>query len=61
MPAPLPQPVLAPLTPAAIFLVATIDEGGEETVHDALGDIAGLVRAVGFRDPAKRLSVVTSI
>lgn len=61
MPAPLPQPVLAPLTPAAIFLVATIDDGGEETVHDALGDIAGLVRAVGFRDPAKRLSVVTSI
>ncbi|WP_370500022.1 Dyp-type peroxidase [Mycolicibacterium sp. jd] len=61
MPAPLPQPVLAPLTPAAIFLVATIDDGGEEAVHDALGDIAGLVRAVGFRDPAKRLSVVTSI
>ncbi|UXA12836.1 Dyp-type peroxidase [Mycobacterium sp. SMC-8] len=61
MPPPLPQPVLAPLTPAAIFLVATIDEGGEEAVHDALGDIAGLVRAIGFRDPAKRLSVVTSI
>ncbi len=61
MPDPLPQPVLAPLTPAAIFLVATIDEGGERSVHDALPDIAGLVRAVGFRDPAKRLSVVTSI
>jgi putative iron-dependent peroxidase len=56
-----PQPVLAPLTPAAIFLVVTIDEGGEETVHDALPDISGLVRAIGFRDPAKRLSVVTSI
>jgi porphyrinogen peroxidase len=61
VPDPLPQPVLAPLTPAAIFLVATIDEGGESEVHDALGDISGLVRAVGFRDPAKRLSVVTSI
>jgi porphyrinogen peroxidase len=61
VPDPLPQPVLAPLTPAAIFLVATIDEGGEETVHDALPDISGLVRAIGFRDPAKRLSVVTSI
>ncbi|ORW07596.1 Dyp-type peroxidase [Mycobacterium kyorinense] len=56
-----PQPVLAPLTPAAIFLVVTIDEGGEQTVHDALADISGLVRAIGFRDPAKRLSVVTSI
>ena len=61
MPPPLPQPVLAPLTPAAIFLVATVDEGGEQAVHDALPELAGLVRAVGFRDPAKRLSVVTSI
>ncbi len=63
MPAPLPQPVLAPLTPAAIFVVATIEEGEEAaaTVHDALPDIAGLVRAIGFRDPTKRLSVVTSI
>jgi len=31
-----PQPVLAPLTPAAIFLVVTINDGGEATVHDAL-------------------------
>jgi putative iron-dependent peroxidase len=61
VPAVLPQPVLAPLTPAAIFLAATIDDGGEQTVHDALGDISGLVRSIGFRDPTKRLSVVTSI
>ena len=61
MPAPQPQPVLAPLTPAAIFVVVTIDEGGEAVVHDALAGISGLVRAVGFRDPAKQLSVVTSI
>ncbi len=61
MPPALPQPVLAPLTPAAIFLVATIDEGGEATVHDALTELSGLVRAIGFRDPAKRLSVVASI
>jgi putative iron-dependent peroxidase len=57
----MPQPVLAPLTPAAIFLVATIDSGGEQKVHDALPDISGLVRAIGFRDPTKRLSVVASI
>jgi putative iron-dependent peroxidase len=57
----LPQPVLAPLTPAAIFLVAIIDEGGEAAVHDAVPEISGLVRAVGFRDPEKRLSVITSI
>jgi porphyrinogen peroxidase len=61
VPAVQPQPVLEPLTPAAIFLVATIDGGGEAIVHDALPDISGLVRAVGFRDPAKRLSAVTSI
>ena len=58
---PQPQKVLAPLTPAAIFLVATIDEGGEEIVHDVLAGISGLVRAIGFRDPSKQLSVVTSI
>ncbi|QVI29096.1 Dyp-type peroxidase [Mycolicibacterium neoaurum] len=56
-----PQAVLAPLTPAAIFMVATIDDGGEQIVHDALGDISGLVRAIGFRDPTKHLSVITSI
>jgi putative iron-dependent peroxidase len=53
--------VAAPLTSAAIFLVVTIDEGGEAAVHDGLADISGLVRAIGFRDPAKHLSVVTSI
>lgn len=61
MPAPRPQPVLAPLTPAAIFLVATVDEDGAATVHDALSEISGLVRAIGFRDPTKRLSVVASV
>ena len=58
MPPVQPQPVLAPLTPAAIFLVVTIDDGGEATVHDALPDLSGLVRAIGFRDPTKHLSVV---
>lgn len=61
VPDPLPQPVLAPLTPAAIFMVATIDDGGEQAVHEALPDVSALVRAIGFRDPTKNLSVVTSI
>lgn len=55
------QPVTTPLTCAAIFLVATIDDGGEATVHEALPDLAGFARAIGFRDPTKRLSLVTSI
>jgi len=53
--------VLAPLTPAAIFLVVTINDGEEAKVHEALSGLAGQVRAVGFRDPTKRLSLVTSI
>ena len=61
MPPVQPQPILTPLTPAAIFLVLTIEDGGEATVHDALPDVSGLVRAIGFRDPSKHLSAVTSI
>jgi porphyrinogen peroxidase len=56
-----PQPVLGTLTRAAIFLVATIDKGGEAAVHDALPELSGLVRAIGFRDAAKQLTLVTSI
>ncbi len=61
MPAVKPQPVTAPLTRAAIFLVATVDDGGEAAVHDALPELAGLAPAIGFRDPAKGLSLVLSI
>ncbi|HEU4362682.1 MAG TPA: Dyp-type peroxidase [Mycobacterium sp.] len=56
-----PQPVTAPLTCAAIFLVVAIAEGGEAAVHDALPELTGLAPAIGFRDPVKRLSLVTSI
>ena len=61
VPARRPQPILTPLTPAAIFLVATIDDGGEQKVHDAFADLSGLVRAVGFRTPAAHLTLVTGI
>ncbi|HLS78680.1 MAG TPA: Dyp-type peroxidase [Nocardia sp.] len=56
-----PQPILEPLTPAAIFLVATIDDGGEATVRDLLADLQGLRRSVGFRLPGANLSVVASL
>ncbi|WP_054816112.1 Dyp-type peroxidase [Nocardia arizonensis] len=56
-----PQPILEPLTPAAIFLVATIDEGGEQTVRDLLADLPGLRRSVGFRMPGAGLVCNTSI
>ncbi|MFL9657087.1 Dyp-type peroxidase [Streptomyces sp. PB17] len=59
---PEPQMVLSPLTSAAIFLVVTIDGGGEDTVRDLLSDVASLERAVGFRaQPDGRLSCVTGI
>jgi porphyrinogen peroxidase len=61
LPEPEPQPVLSPLTSAAIFVVLTIDPGGEEAVRDLLADWAGLQRAVGFRAPDAPLASVAGI
>src|SRR6201989_415408 len=61
LPEPEPQPVLAPLTTAAIFMVLTIEPGGEETVRDLLADWAGLQRSVGFRVPEAPLACVAGI
>ena len=58
---PEPQSVLTPLTESAIFLVLTVDGGGEQTVRDLLGDVPGLNRAVGFRAPDGDLTVVVGI
>ncbi|MFB9269549.1 Dyp-type peroxidase [Bradyrhizobium erythrophlei] len=63
MPSAVPQPVAAKLTRAAIFLVVTIKPGPE---HDAVvrslcGELAALLRAVGFRDLEGRLSCVMGI
>ncbi|NNN36697.1 Dyp-type peroxidase [Streptomyces sp. S3(2020)] len=60
--APTPQMVLSPLTSAAIFLVATIEPGGESVARDVLSDVDSLERAVGFpAQPDGRLSCVTGI
>jgi putative iron-dependent peroxidase len=56
-----PQPVLSPLTDAAIFLVMTIDPGSETEVRNLLADLSGLQRTVGFRVPSGWLTVVTGI
>ncbi|MDG3011567.1 Dyp-type peroxidase [Rhodococcus sp. D2-41] len=55
------QPVTTPMTPAALFLVATVDPGGEATVHDLLDDVIGLQRAVGMRVPGTGLELITGI
>src|SRR5882672_8406590 len=55
-----PQPVAAPLTRAAMFLVVTMNDGPdhEATVRGLCGDLSGLLRSVGFRDTDSRLSCV---
>ena len=56
-------PVVAGLTRAAIFLVVTVNAGSdnEAVVRALCGDLAGLVRAVGFRDLEGRLSCVMGL
>jgi porphyrinogen peroxidase len=56
-----PQLVLSPLTSAAIFLVVTIEPGGETVVRELLSDLPALERAVGFRVPELTLSCVAGI
>ncbi len=58
---PEPQPILTPLTEAAIFLVLTVRPGGEDTVHDVLSDVPGIGRSVGFREPDGELHAVVGI
>src|SRR5262245_35465447 len=62
-PSPLPQPVNTPLTRAALFLVATINPGASprERVRSLCGDLASLVRGVGFRAAEPGLSCVLGI
>jgi len=60
MPRAIPQPVVAPLTRAAIFLVVAVTPGAESrsAVRSVCGDLGALVRAVGFRDADGDLSCV---
>ncbi|MFF2503693.1 Dyp-type peroxidase [Streptomyces sp. NPDC058067] len=55
------QPVIAPHTTAAVFLVVTITPGAEQRVHDRLGNLNALVRSVSFRSPDSALSCVAGI
>jgi putative iron-dependent peroxidase len=57
----IPQAVLSPLTRTAIFLVVTVDPGGEPVARELLSELSALQRAVGFRAPEGRLSCVAGI
>jgi len=56
-----PQAILTPLTEAAIFLVATVDDEGEEQAKELLADLGGLRRSVGFRIPEGALTCVVGV
>ncbi len=60
-PPPEPQPVVTPLRTAAIFLVLTINPGGEGAVRELLADMSALQRSVGFRLPDADLACVAGI
>jgi putative iron-dependent peroxidase len=60
--APVPQPVLAPLTRAVIFLVVTVKPQPESyaTVRSFCADLTGLIRAVEFRDIEAGLTCIAA-
>jgi porphyrinogen peroxidase len=60
VPPTIPQPIIAPHTPAAMSLVVTVNAGpaSDAAVRGLCGDLAGLVRAIGFRDLDGHLSCV---
>jgi porphyrinogen peroxidase len=62
-PGPVSQLVVQDLTRAAIFLVVTINPGATNraAIRSFCGDLAALVRAVGFRDIEGNLSCVMGI
>jgi porphyrinogen peroxidase len=57
---PIQQPVAAPLTRAAIFLVVVVNPGTNScaAVRSFCGEIGALLRAVGFRDIGGNLSCI---
>jgi putative iron-dependent peroxidase len=57
---PVPQPVTAPITRTAIFLVVTVNPGAENeaVVRSVCRDLSALVRSVGHRVPSGQLSCI---
>src|SRR6185437_11353858 len=63
VPSQLPQAVTAVLSRAAVFLVVTLkpDDASAATARSFCGDLAGIVRAVGFRYPEEMLNCVMGV
>ena len=58
---PVPQTILTRKTKSAIFLVLTINDGGEDRVRDVLARTPGLNNAVSSRAPEAALAGIVSI
>jgi len=60
---PEPQAILSPLTGAAIFLAVVVNPGPDsaDAARGLCGDLAGLIRAVGFRGTEDYLTCVAGI
>jgi porphyrinogen peroxidase len=58
---PEPQPILTPLTEAAVFLILTVEPGSEGEVRDLIADVSALTRSVGFRVPDGELTCVVGV
>ncbi|MFI7102481.1 Dyp-type peroxidase [Streptomyces sp. NPDC050161] len=55
------QPVISLPARAAVFLVVTMEPGGEGTVRDLLQEVSALRRSVAFRAPDQGLGCVVGI
>ncbi|WP_353109219.1 Dyp-type peroxidase [Gordonia sp. (in: high G+C Gram-positive bacteria)] len=55
------QHILTSKTPTAVFLVVTVDDGGEQAARDALEGLAGIVTTVSSRVPDATLCAVVAI
>ena len=58
-PADAAQPILNPLSSVAMFLVLTVEDGGEDAVRGVVPDLGAFQRAVGFGRPDAGLACVT--
>ncbi|MGW0185984.1 Dyp-type peroxidase [Streptomyces sp. NPDC003362] len=56
-----PQPVLGPPGGAAVFLVVTVDPGGEAAARETLAELAGWQRAFAFPQPDAGLTCVAGV
>lgn len=58
---PVPQTILTRKTKYALFLVLTINEGGEDGVREALADLDSRINSVSSRAPDQALAGIVSI